>query len=131
MSYTHINIRGQLTEVLANMDKAMATLVENLEHLTEEESKARQDYLDFSREFKKNHAENYIRVVLGEEKDGEGKKIAATAAEKMAKALCVEAEVRMDQAKGILEGVLSRKELEREKLNVCKKLAEARTHLGG
>ena len=131
MNYTHIDLKGDLSYILSHMDKALATLVSNLESLTEEEIRARQDFIECSRAYKKNHAENYIRVLLGEEKDGEGKKIATTAAEKMAKALSTETEIQMDQARGILEGVVSRKQLEVEKINVCKKLIDSRTHVGG
>ena len=131
MEYKHIDIAGNLQYILAHMDGALATLINNYEVLTEEQIKAYQDYMDFSRAYKRLLNENYINIIMGEEKNGENKKIATTAADKMAKALSVDAEVRVDQAKAILEGVLARKELELEKINICKRLIDSRTHLGG
>ena len=45
MNYTHIDLKGDLSYILSHMDKALATLVSNLESLTEEEIRARQDFI--------------------------------------------------------------------------------------
>jgi hypothetical protein len=132
MDYEHIEFdRSNITNLLHNVEEMLVIQTGNLECMMKRENDRRKDEEAAQSAYDTAFHSTFLKIIHGSIKTAEEKKIPASVAKDVAKAMCDNEWKTLAIAKGKLESASAVVRVESEKVNTLKKLIDDRNRLGG
>lgn len=132
MKYKHISFdEDSITNLLSRIEELMVVQTGNLECMMKREDDARKEVERAQAAYDTAFHSTFLRIIHGSIQTEEKKKIPASVAKDVAKAMCDDQWKDLAITKGKLESATAVVRMEGEKVNVLKKLLDDRNRLGG